>query len=148
MALSTGNSALWSDITTIYNSLRTVQSQHQLTQTTIPSLQGGSIQAATIVALNNAINNLRTEDHLKSTPATGITAPTVGALIKADILTTMLNNINAKKDICHFTFSDCGCFTDCDFTFFFCTSFDPSFSFSCDGCPMFWTFSFSGGSKC
>lgn len=136
MALSVGNQALWSDITAIYDSLRTVQSQHSLAQTEIPSLQGGTIYASTIQALNTAINNLTSEKHLQKTPVTGITIPSVGSLIHADIISTMLNNVNAKKDICHFTFSDC------NFTFSFC---NDTFSFSCDGCPMFWTFSFSGG---
>ena len=131
MALSTGNQALWSDIVTIYNSLRTVQSQHSLTQTAIPSNQGTSIRASTIVDLNTAINNLRNETHLRSTAVTGITTPSAGALIRADILTTMLNNVNAKKNICHFTN---------DFSFGFDFSFSSDFSASC---THDWNFVFS-----
>ena len=121
MALSVGNQALWSDITAIYDSLRTVQSQHSLAQTEIPSLQGGTIYASTIEALNTAINNLTSETHLRSTPVTGITIPSVGSLIHADIVSTMLSNVDAKKGICHFTFSDCS------FNFGFC---NDSFSYS------------------
>lgn len=131
MALSTGNQALWSDITAIYNSLRTVQSQHELTQTAIPSLQGGTIQAATISALNTAINNLRSETHLSSTAATGITVPGVGTLIYPGIISTMLNNVKAKEGICHFTSK---------------FSFGSKFSFSSDfsdTCTFDWNFTFS-----
>lgn len=161
MALSTGNAPLWSDITAIYDSLRTVQQQHSLTQTAIPAYQDTTMLQQTIVDLNDAINNLRTERHLSSTAATGITVPPVGALISPTIFTTMLNNVNAKKGICHFDFSDCSftfSFNSCP-SFNSCSSFNtctyhyacPSFTcftefnFSCDGCPMFWTFSFSGG---
>lgn len=131
MALSTGNAALWSDISAVYSSLRTVQSEHSLTQTALPSLQGSTILASTITTLNNAINALNSEKHL--TVSTGVANPTVGALIKADIISTMKSKVDGLKGVCHFNFSQC-------------SSFD--FSFSCDGCPMFWNFSFSGGSKC
>ena len=119
----------------------------------------------TVIDLNDAINNLRTESHLSSTAATGVIIPPAGALITPTIFTTMLNNVNAKKGICHFDFSDCSftfSFNSCP-SFNSCSTFNtctwhqigcPSFTcftcftefnFSCDGCPMFWTFSFSGG---
>ena len=58
MALSTGSSALWSDINAIYTTLRTVQKKHGLSQTAIPNSQGGSVKASDISTLNNAINAL------------------------------------------------------------------------------------------
>ena len=100
MALSTGNSALWSDINAIYTTLRTVQKNHGLSQTAIPNSQGGSVKASDISTLNNAINALNSERHISM--STGVTNPTAGTLIYPGIISTLKSKIDGVAGTCHF----------------------------------------------
>ena len=101
MALSAGNSALWSDINTIYNNLRSAQSKHGLSQTAKPySAAGGTINLTNITNLNNAINALASEKHLRAI-RTGVTNPARGDAIRANIVSTMATQARRAADTCH-----------------------------------------------
>lgn len=112
MALSQGNSALWSDIDAIYNTLRWVQNKHGVSLTSKPNSQGGTIHAADISRLNNAINALNSEKHI--TMSTGVSNPSVGTLIYPGIISTLRSKIGSVTATCHNdSFRSFSCWT-CD----------------------------------
>ena len=129
MALSTGSSAIWSDIEAIYNTLRTVQSAHGLGQTANNGSQGSAIARDHIVTLYNAAKNTHdNEDCLKGVSWTNVTIPTVGTLITPGFINTIKTNIDNMSSVAHFQFSK---FTFSDFNF-------NNFSFCfCGGCSGF-----------
>ena len=103
MALSSGSSAIWSDINGIYSTLRSVQRKHGLSQTAVPNSAGGRINASDISRLNNAINALNSERHISM--RTNVTNPSVGSLIYPGIISTLKSKIEVlalllTKDYC------------------------------------------------
>lgn len=99
MALSSGSSAIWSDINGIYSTLRSVQRTHGLSQTGVPNSAGGRINASDISTLNNAINALNSERHISM--RTNVTNPSVGSLIYPGIISTLKSKIDGVSSTCH-----------------------------------------------
>lgn len=111
MALSAGSSAIWSDINAIYNTLRSIQSAHGLSQTGNSGGQGSTIARTNIVTLYNAASSTHGEKHLTGAAWTNVTVPAVGTVIQPGFITTIRTNVNNMNGICHFDFGDC--FSSC-----------------------------------
>jgi hypothetical protein len=86
MALSTGNSALWSDIQALYTRLNTERTRFSFTNVTVPS-NPGTMVPANLKDLNDKVNEMSSNSFLTSVAVTNVTVPTTGTLIKADPFT-------------------------------------------------------------
>ena len=104
MALSQGNSALWSDINALYTTLRSIQSTHHLTQTAVPSDggQGASILTTHITPINTALEAMKNETHLRRSSYVGQgTNPTRGALITPAIISELKTKLDNLATVRH-----------------------------------------------
>ena len=102
MALSAGSAAAWSDIESMYSTLRSIQSAHGYSQTASPTSAGGSIAASNISTLYNAASSVHGESHLKSKGWTNVALPSAGSLIYPGVITTIQTNINNMSGVCHY----------------------------------------------
>ena len=102
MALSAGSTAVWSDIESLYNTLRGIQSAHGYSQTGSPAAAGYSMSPSHISTLYNAAANVHGESHLSSKGWTNASMPSSGSLISAGVINTIASNINNMNGVCHY----------------------------------------------
>lgn len=143
MALAQGSSALWSDINDLYDTLRSIQSAHGLTQTSNPSgaAQGASIIPEHITPINAALDAMNSESHLRTSSYVGAgTNPTRGTLIQPTIITELRTKLDNLRNVCHNNSSFRASFrSNNSFDFSFSNSFGDSagFSFFAGECTSF-----------
>lgn len=104
MALSQGSSAIWSDINSLYTTLRSIQSTHGLTQTAVPSDggQGKTILTTHITPINTALEAMKNETHLRRSSYVGQgTNPTRGALITPAIISELKTKLDNLANVRH-----------------------------------------------
>ncbi len=104
MALSQGSSAIWSDINSLYTTLRSIQSTHGLTQTAVPSDggQGKTILTTHITPINTALEAMKNEAHLRRSSYVGQgTNPTRGALITPAIISELKTKLDNLARVSH-----------------------------------------------
>ena len=111
MSLSENGKVLWSDIEALYTTLNTVQTRHQVTNTTKPNNQNKIASANDAKALVNAIEALGTAATQITTSQADVagTIPSVGDLLEPTIFrnceTTLqtLNGIAFRSGNFNFT---------------------------------------------
>jgi len=114
MAIAQGYSAAWSDIESLYSTLRSIQSTHGLSQTGSPAAAGYTIYPSHISTLYSAAASAHGETHLKSKGWSDVGMPNSGSLIYPGVVSTISSNISNMNGVCHYS----PCFS---FEEFYCT---------------------------
>ena len=107
MATTTGEKINWSDIQSIYTSLRNCQSKFNLSQTAIPS-NPGVIKPDVVTNLKTAIFGLRSSFYVANNSSGSsavssvfnLATPTVGSLIKPLPFDTMESALTTISNVC------------------------------------------------
>ena len=100
MSLAQGQKASWSDILSLYSTLRTVRSKWGFSQPSDPSRGVGStLEDTDISTLNTLVNEMRSNAYVGNTANTGITIPSAGAMIQASFLTAIQNTMTAVNNV-------------------------------------------------
>ena len=100
MALSQGNSVLWSDLSSVYSSLSTARTKFGFSTVTPTATQGSSTLASEITRLNSLLNEMTSNKYISS--VTTVTPPAVGDLLKANFLSDLSTSITNVNNICAF----------------------------------------------
>ena len=100
MALSQGNSVLWSDLSSVYSSLSTARTKFGFSTVTPTATQGSSTLASEITRLNSLLNEMTSNKYISS--VTTVTPPAVGDLLKANFLSDLSASITNVNNICAF----------------------------------------------
>ena len=99
MALTSGQKASWSDILSLYSTLRTVRSQWGFSQPSDPARGAGyTMEDTDVSSLNDLVNEMRSNAYLTNVANTGITVPSAGSIIQASFLTTINNTMTNIKN--------------------------------------------------
>lgn len=99
MALSKDNSALWSDIKTLYNNLNEARTKFSFTTTSVPENQGQNFQPSNVSNLKDLVEEMKTNSYIGSTADTSsVATPAIGEVIRPDSFTqlsTIIDNVGA-----------------------------------------------------
>ena len=101
MALSTGNTAIWSDIQSLYTRLNTQRTRFGFSTVTVPG-NPGTMVPKNISDLNTKVNEMRSNGYLTSVAITNVTVPSSGTLIKANPYTQISDTITKISGVCPF----------------------------------------------
>lgn len=101
MALSTGNTAIWSDIQSLYTRLNTERTRFGFSTVTVPG-NPGTMVPKNISDLNTKVNEMSSNGYLTSVAITNVTVPSSGTLIKANPYTQISNTITKISGVCPF----------------------------------------------
>lgn len=101
MALSTGNTAIWSDIQSLYTRLNTERTRFGFSTVTVPGNPGAMVPK-NISDLNTKVNEMSSNGYLTSVAITNVTVPSSGTLIKANPYTQISNTITKISGVCPF----------------------------------------------
>ena len=122
MALSTGNTAIWSDIQSLYTRLNTERTRFGFSTVTVPN-NPGTMVPQNIADLNTKVNEMSSNGYLTSVAITNVTIPSSGSLIKANPYTEISDTITKISEVCNF----------CSWGDFSCNGFCSWADFSCNG---------------
>lgn len=122
MALSTGNTAIWSDIQSLYTRLNTERTRFGFSTVTVPG-NPGTMVPKNISDLNTKVNEMSSNGYLTSVAITNVTVPSSGTLIKANPYTQISDTITKISGVCPF----------CSWGDFSCDGFCSWGDFSCNG---------------
>lgn len=103
--VNTGDPASWTAIEELYSRLNAISAAHEQGTIPVPSTGTGSkAMASDIAAINNKIiNSLRTESHLAGASYTAVSNPSIGTLIKPELITQIQTNLDNMWGLCHHT---------------------------------------------
>lgn len=101
MALSTGNTAIWSDIQSLYTRLNTQRTRFGFSTVTVPG-NPGTMVPKNISDLNTKVNEMSSNGYLTSVAITNVTVPSSGTLIKANPYTQISDTITKISGVCPF----------------------------------------------
>lgn len=101
MALSTGNTAIWSDIQSLYTRLNTERTRFGFSKVTVPG-NPGTMVPKNISDLNTKVNEMSSNGYLTSVAITNVTVPSSGTLIKANPYTQISDTITKISGVCPF----------------------------------------------
>ena len=99
MAFSTGSTASWSDVQSLYTRLNTARKKFSISTVSVPG-NPGTMTPAQVTALKKAIEAMSSNKYVSDTAKTGITVPAAGTLIYPDIFKTMSTTITNIQNKC------------------------------------------------